>query len=283
MYRNAAGSKWQCGGYPLCTKRQYLVACGFRNGPLLWLAAFVCREAIGAAKKIGPLLAGGFFMQKNNKQSQNIEVKSVAESSSAASSANETKPDGNEKSANGKGNLTKRLVLTAAFIALATVANAYITVRVGTLFKFSPVLAIYFFAGYYLGAPLGFLVGAAGDVLGWLLFTDGAYNPLIGLSNALCCLIPALMFGLKRPVKTTYLKFALKAGLAYLVCFLLCTVGITSYGIWLYTAYIQGKYETLIAWFIYRAGAQVLNNVSNYVVTLLLFLPLSKIRYLERQ
>ena len=155
--------------------------------------------------------------------------------------------------------------------------------RVGTLFKFSPVLVIYFFAGYYLGAPLGFLVGAAGDVLGWLLFTDGAYNPLIGLSNALCCLIPALMFGLKRPVKTTYLKFALKAGLAYLVCFLLCTVGITSYGIWLYTAYIQGKYETLIAWFIYRAGAQVLNNVSNYVVTLLLFLPLSKIRYLERQ
>ena len=238
----------------------------------------------GAAKKIGPLLAGGFFMQKNNEQTQNVEVKSVAESSAAeTNSVNETKPAVGTKSANGRSNLTQKLVLTAAFIALATVANAYITVRVGTLFKFSPVLVIYFFAGYYLGAPLGFLVGAAGDVLGWLLFTDGAYNPLIGLSNALCCLIPALMFGLKRPVKTTFSKFALKAGLAYLVCFLLCTVGITSYGIWLYTAYIRGKYETLIAWFIYRAGAQVLNNVSNYAVTVLLFLPLGKIKYLERQ
>ena len=229
-------------------------------------------------------MTGGFFMQKNNEQSQNTEFQSVAENSPVATNAaNEAMPDERAKPANGKGNLTKRLVLTAAFIALATVANAYITVRVGTLFKFSPVLVIYFFAGYYLGAPLGFLVGAAGDVLGWVLFTDGAYNPLIGLSNALCCLIPALMFGLKRPVKTSFLKFALKSGIAYIVCFLLCTVGITSYGIWLYTAYIRGKYETLVAWFIYRAGAQVLNNASNYAVTLLLFLPLGKIKYLERQ
>ncbi len=88
---------------------------------------------------------------------------------------------------NGRSRGIRKLVLTAAFVALSTVANSFITVRIGTLFKFSPVLVIYFFAGYYLGAPLGFCVGAIGDFLGWLLCTDGLDKPLIGLSNALCC------------------------------------------------------------------------------------------------
>lgn len=188
-----------------------------------------------------------------------------------------------ECSLSKSASITRKVVLTAAFTALATVANAFITVRVGTLFKFSPVLVIYFFAGYYLGAPLGFCVGAVGDVLGWLLFTDGAYNPLIGLANGLCCLIPGLVFGIKRYDKPTFLKFAVKSGISFLICYLLCTVVITSYGIWLFTAYIRDKYEMLFAWFIYRAGAQVLNNLSNYLLALLLFVPLGKISYLERQ
>lgn len=188
-----------------------------------------------------------------------------------------------ENGSSGSANVTRKIVLTAAFIALATVANAFITVRVGTLFKFSPVLVIYFFAGYYLGAPLGFCVGAIGDVLGWVLFTDGAYNPLIGLANALCCLIPGLIFGINRQDKPTFLKFALKSGISFLICYLLCTVVITSYGIWLFTAYIRDKYEMLFAWFMYRAGAQVLNNLSNYLLALSLFVPLGKIGYLERR
>lgn len=179
--------------------------------------------------------------------------------------------------------VTRKIVLTAAFTALATVANAFITVRVGTLFKFSPVLVIYFFAGYYLGAPLGFLVGAVGDVLGWLLFTDGIYNPLIGLSNALCCFIPGLIFGIKRQDRPSFLKFAIKSGISFFICYILCTIVITSYGIWLYTAFIRDKYQMLFAWFIYRAGAQVLNNLSNYLLALLLFVPLGKISYLERR
>jgi len=182
------------------------------------------------------------------------------------------------------GSLTYKLVLTALFTALATITNAYVTVRVGALFKFSPLLVIYFFAGYYLGAPLGFLVGAIGDVLGWVLFTDGAYNPLIGLSNGLSCALPALLFGFKRPMSglPSHTGFILRSFLGYLVCYLCCTVFLTSLGIWLYTSYIQGKYVTLFAWFLYRAGAQAPNNVCNYVITVLLYFPLCKIKSLNK-
>lgn len=176
-----------------------------------------------------------------------------------------------------------KIVLTAAFVALSTVANAFITVRIGTLFKFSPVLAIYFFAGYYLGAPLGFCVGAIGDFLGWVLFTDGLYNPIIGLSNALCCALPALFFGFRRPFGKPFSfgGFAWRSGVGFFVCYVLCTVLLTSTGIWLYTAFIQSKYQTLLAWYVYRAGAQVVNNVSNYLITLGLFFPLRQVGLLE--
>lgn len=185
---------------------------------------------------------------------------------------------------NGRSRGIRKLVLTAAFVALSTVANSFITVRIGTLFKFSPVLVIYFFAGYYLGAPLGFCVGAIGDFLGWLLFTDGLYNPLIGLSNALCCALPALFFGFRRPFEKPFSfgGFAWRSGVGFLVCYVLCTVLLTSTGIWLYTAFIQSKYQTLPAWYVYRAGAQILNNVSNYLITLGLFWPLKNVGLLEK-
>ena len=184
-----------------------------------------------------------------------------------------------------KENLTRKIVLTAVFTALATVVNSFVTIRVGPIFKFSPLLVIYFFAGYYLGAPLGFCVGLLGDIFGWLIFTDGAYNPFIGLSNGLCCAIPGLMFGLKRPCAkpTKYGIFVLKSFIAFVVCYLLCTVFITSSGIWIITAFIRGKYETLIAWFVYRATVQGPNNLVNFVMVILLYLPLRKIKYLERQ
>ena len=90
---------------------------------------------------------------------------------------------------------TMKIVLTATFIALSAVINAFVTIRIGTEFKFSFALAVYFIAGYILGAPLGFLVGFVGDLLGWILFTDGAYNPIIGLSNGLFAFIPGILFG----------------------------------------------------------------------------------------
>ena len=175
---------------------------------------------------------------------------------------------------------TMKIVLTAMLVALSAVINAFVTLRIGTEFKFSFTLIVYFLAGYVLGAPLGFIVGFAGDLLGWLLFVDGAYNPIIGISNGFLAFIPGIIFGLKRPFKKgiTLLSFSIKTVISYLIGFAFCTVFLSSLGIWLYSGYIQGKYETLYAWFIYRAGAQALNTFVNMVLTVIIFIPLKKIK-----
>ncbi len=178
---------------------------------------------------------------------------------------------------------TMKIVLTAMLVALSAVLNSYGTIRIGTEFKFSFVLTVYFIAGYILGAPLGFAVGFIGDLLGWILFVDGAYNPIIGVSNGLLAFIPGILFGIKRPFtkEVSILNFSIKAVLGFIVGYFLCTVIISSYGIWLYTAYIQGKYGTLLAWFIYRAGAQLLNTVINLIFCIVIFIPLKKIKGLK--
>ena len=173
---------------------------------------------------------------------------------------------------------TMRLVLTAVFVALSTVINSYATIRIGTQFKLSFILIVYFMSGYILGGGLGFIVGLAGDFLGWLIFPDGAYNPIIGISNGLLALIPGLLFGISRPFKReiSTLEFIVKTVIAYLIGFVICTVFLSSLGIWLYSSYIQGKYGTLIAWFAYRAGAQFLNTLVNAVLTAVIILPLKR-------
>lgn len=178
---------------------------------------------------------------------------------------------------------TMQIVLTAMFIALAAVSNSFLTVRVGAFLKFSATLTVYFFAGYILGAPLGFLVGVIGDVLGWLLFTDGAYNPVIGLSYGLNCFIPAIIFGFRRPVKTlSPLNFALKSFAGFALSYIICTVFLTSLGIWLYTSYIQSKYSSFLVWIVYRISTQSLNNLANYVLSVALFFSLKAIKPLKK-
>lgn len=178
---------------------------------------------------------------------------------------------------------TMKIVLTAMFIALAAVSNSFLTVRVGTFLKFSATLTVYFFAGYILGAPLGFLVGIIGDVLGWLLFTDGAYNPVIGLSYGLNCFIPAVIFGFRRPIKRlSPLGFVLKSFVGFVLSYIICTVFLTSLGIWLYTSYIQSKYSSFWVWIVYRISTQSLNNLANYLLSVALFFSLKSIKPLKK-
>ena len=167
---------------------------------------------------------------------------------------------------------TMKIVLTAVFVALSAVVNAFVTIRITTELKFSLALVIYFMAGYCLGAPLGFVVGFVGDLLGWLLFVDGAYNPIIGVSNGLLVFIPGILFGLSRPFKkqVSLLTFTVKAIIGFLLGYLVCTVCLSSIGIWIYTSFIQGKYGTLTAWIIYRAGAQFFNTFVNLILTIII-------------
>lgn len=179
---------------------------------------------------------------------------------------------------------TMKIVLTAMMVALSAVVNSFVTLRIGTEFKFSFVLVIYFASAYILGAPLGFLVGFVGDLLGWLLFVDGAYNPIIGVSNGLLAFIPGILFGLKRPIKKeiAFWKFCIITCIGFLLGYFICTVFLSSYGIWLYTSYIQDKYGMLFAWLIYRAGAQLPNTLINLVLAIVIFIPLKRIKALNK-
>ena len=190
----------------------------------------------------------------------------------------------NNQQANKALSPTMKIVLTAMLVALSTIINAYVTIRIGTEFKFSFLLLVYFISGYILGAPLGFVVGIVGDLLGWILFTDGAYNPIIGLSNGLFAFIPGIVFGLKRPFKkeVKLLEFVVKTLICYLLSYLLCTVLLTSIGSWIYSSYLQGKYGTLMAWFLYRAVAQLPNTLINLALTIAIFLPLKRVKALQK-
>lgn len=190
----------------------------------------------------------------------------------------------NNQQANKALSPTMKIVLTAMLVALSTIINAYVTIRIGTEFKFSFLLLVYFISGYILGAPLGFVVGIVGDLLGWILFTDGAYNPIIGLSNGLFAFIPGIVFGLKRPFKkeVKLLEFVVKTLICYILSYLLCTVLLTSIGSWIYSSYLQGKYGTLMAWFLYRAVAQLPNTLINLALTIAIFLPLKRVKALKK-
>lgn len=190
----------------------------------------------------------------------------------------------NNQQANKALSLTMKIVLTAMLVALSTIINAYVTIRIGTEFKFSFLLLVYFISGYILGAPLGFATGIVGDLLGWILFTDGAYNPIIGLSNGLFAFIPGIVFGLKRPFKkeVKLLEFVVKTLICYILSYLLCTVLLTSIGSWIYSSYLQGKYGTLMAWFLYRAVAQLPNTLINLALTIAIFLPLKRVKALKK-
>ena len=190
----------------------------------------------------------------------------------------------NNQQANKALSPTMKIVLTAMLVALSTIINAYVTIRIGTEFKFSFLLLVYFISGYILGAPLGFVVGIVGDLLGWILFTDGAYNPIIGLSNGLFAFIPGIVFGLKRPFKkeVKLLEFVVKTLICYILSYLLCTVLLTSIGSWIYSSYLQGKYGTLMAWFLYRAVAQLPNTLINLALTIAIFLPLKRVKALQK-
>lgn len=176
---------------------------------------------------------------------------------------------------------TLKIVLTGMFTALSAIANSYLVIRIGVDFRITFNLAVYFFAGIMLGAPLGFAVGVIGDFLGWLLFVDGTYNPIIALSSGLFCFIPGLFYWLyKRDdrVNNRGVAFIIFAIISYLICFVVCTMLLNSLGIWLY--YTSGT----TPFFVYMVGrslGQLPVTAVNFAVCIILYYSLKKIKYFK--
>ena len=92
-------------------------------------------------------------------------------------------------------NKTYKLALTGMLTALSITANM-LTIPLTPSNGISFTIVIAFIAGIYLGAIPAVAVGYLGDLIGHFIFPMGAYNWFMGLSCALCGLIPALIYKL---------------------------------------------------------------------------------------
>ena len=180
-----------------------------------------------------------------------------------------------------------KIALTAMATAFLTIANAYLTIAATPLLQFSVVLTFSFFVGLILGAPLAFVVGFLGDLIGHLLAPKGAYNIIIGISTALFCAIPGLLFDLNRFFKRRGRKgihFIVIAFASFLLCYALCTVLLTSVGFWIfYNAYSVRNYGTFFGLIVFRMLWQLPNTAANLALSVALYFPLRKIKYFERR
>ena len=70
-----------------------------------------------------------------------------------------------------------------------------------------------------------------------------------------------------------YLILIYKIILAYIFIFIVCTLGLNTFGLWFY--YAQGK-KTFLVYLIGRAPFQAINIVINIVITYVLYIPLKK-------
>ena len=166
---------------------------------------------------------------------------------------------------------TRKTVYIAILVALSFIANAF---SFGTnLWKFSLLYLIGFVSGFFLGPKNGFVVGFLGDLMAGIIFPQGVYNPLIGISSGLCGLIPGLMFGYDE--KKPYLKIVISYMAVYVLCSLLLNTVAT------YFMYLTGsnKYPTLLSYVLYRFIPTFITVFCiNLTITLLIFKPLSKLK-----
>ena len=122
-------------------------------------------------------------------------------------------------------NKTYKLALTGMLTALSITANM-LTIPLTPSNGISFNIVIAFIAGIYLGAIPAVAVGYLGDLIGHFIFPMGAYNWFMGLSCALCGLIPALIYKLP-------LNRLLKLVISLVIYLAVCSLCLTTLGFWL--------------------------------------------------
>ena len=171
-------------------------------------------------------------------------------------------------------NKTYKLVCIAMLTALSIVANL-LTVTLSGSNSMSFTIAVCFFAGIYFGALPAAVVGFTGDLIAHLILPMGPYNWFLALSTTLFGVICALIFKLKLP------KFV-NVAIAAAICFVVCLLGLNTFGLWLYyVAHVAPTPKGLIEFFtmdksgisksfwVYMAGRapwSAINMVINAVV-----------------
>ena len=176
----------------------------------------------------------------------------------------------------------KTLCYTAVIVALSVVCNVF---TVYMSFAGSNALSftytVCFIAGAFFGPFVGFLVGALGDLLGWVInSTGGAFNPLITLTSGLIGFIPGIVFMIAKKLKARFPDKKWIDPCAILVSFvivwLICTNLNTVIMYYFYIAGHSKKYTALGAYYVFRIPFQTLFWAMNLPLAFLLYYPLKK-------
>lgn len=177
----------------------------------------------------------------------------------------------------------KTICYCAVLVALSVIANTftvYFNFAGSNALSFS--YTVCFIGGAFFGPFAGFLIGACGDLIGWLINpAGGAFNPLITVTSGLLGMIPGLVFLIAEKVCKEKSKFdkllPVWTVLSFLFTWLICTNLNT---VIFFYSYIYGKsmkYTALGAYYIYRIPFQTLFWAINLVLSFLLVYSLKKL------
>ena len=174
---------------------------------------------------------------------------------------------------------TKRIAYIGVMTAFSVITNMLLEFKMLDI-QFSLTILVSSLLGVLLGSACGFTACVIGDLVGFLFNSGGTiFMPWVGLSTGMMAFITGFIVnGFDLKVKgQIYIKLAV----AFLLSFLICTVGINSTGFYFYnlkmgfsTAVMDyvasrfGRGVDFIAYLGYRLifKGQIYNNIFNYAL-----------------
>ena len=183
----------------------------------------------------------------------------------------------------GKKLSVKVICYCALLVALSVIANTFtVYFNFAGSNALSFTYTVCFLAGAFFGPFAGFLVGACGDLIGWLINpSGGAFNPLIVFTSGLLGLIPGIVFMIVKKFfgksKNYDRMLPIWTLVAFVFMWLICTNLNTVIVFYMYISGVSKKYTALGAYYIYRTPFQTLFWAINLALSLALVVPLKKL------
>ena len=177
----------------------------------------------------------------------------------------------------------KTICYCAVLVALSVITNTFtVYFSFGGSNALSFTYTVCFLSGALFGPFAGFIVGACGDLIGWLINpAGGAFNPVITLTSGLLGLLPGVVFFVAKKLVRDKVKFnkltAVWTVISFVVTWIVCTNANTIAMYYFYIAGISKKYTSLLAYYVYRTPIQTAFWAINLALSLLLIYPLKKL------
>ncbi len=146
---------------------------------------------------------------------------------------------------------TRRLVLTAAFIALASIGRIICSPLPGV----NPITAVTVLAAVYLGGEAGFMIGAFSALISNVAASQGTWTPFQMLAWGLIGMVAGLLGRLLEGHKIRLCIYTLTAGVAYSLIMDIFTV------IWEMNEFIFSAYRAAVITALPFTAIYALSNV----------------------